>query len=612
MKLQDSVFQKAEKAAQKKVDAVVSRVQELQGIPANAGDCLGQAKESARGVQSALSKKRNRLKPAAKNLVSVVGDRLNSLIKQAESVTDKVTDVNTFSKAGKQLAKQALSAGIANARQAGRRRIEQALNRTASKAVFGAMEVIANRQDALYKGLMGILIQRELRDLRKLEKKARAVDRKLRTVSRAIQIMRAIRDAADGSDYGPSSRAVWTLETAARNLRNARETYRQRGLVPEAPMSGAARSLKIASRVLSSSPVSESIMQGIRSIDLRSVDRAKESAAEQYNQQKRRARRARQTMEDAWRALEEIPGDVAEMGKLYGQCVSWAKLAIILPDTLDSVNSVAWLIKAGERLRFLVNETEDLKKRVEALGKNDNAAIRAELSARARTLALGVEALEETAGDPNRRNRPWYENALSLFESSFLQGGALSDLRSVELGSVLIKGAASIISKGGEVQQARDASRSVLGQIRSARHKAQQAARRHEQDNGAIDLVRELLRRAGIDNAVDVIINGQLPSAVKTAIAGGALALPEEIPGELPSVGDLETEKVKDIVSDAFTDKGESPCKEAEPTLPADAEVARVSAIDKAREKKGSLTGSTQAMKASDGQAKTDLIKYSF
>jgi hypothetical protein len=617
MKLQESVFQKAEQTAAKTAKDAVGRVQDLRGLPQDAGECLAQAKKSANEVKSDLVSYRDKLKPAAKNLVSAIEDRLDSLAEQAKEAAEEVSENpgRTFSNAGRQLANEALSEGITNAREAAAGRIRKELSRTASKAVFGAMDVIVNRQGALYRGIMGILVQRELRDLRKLERKARDVNRKMTDIARAVQLIRGLKDAIEGEDHGPLSQAVWRLEYALRNLRNAREAYKQRGDVPEVSTDTAARSLRRAGRILSSSPVVENITAGLRNIDWSSGESIKDSAAREGNRRKRKVRRAQKTIEDAWSAIKGLPADILEMGKLYGQCVSWAKLALALPDTLDAVNSMAYLIKAGERLRYLVRETEVLKRQVEVLGEEAHPEVRSQHANRARNLALEVEALQELTGDPNRRSRDWYQNAVELFNSSFLQGGALDVLKNVELQVDLIDGAAAIVEQGEEVQAGLGASRSALRRISSARYRAQVISRRFENKNGAVDLVKELLERAGVSNPINTIVLGKLPGAVKMAISGGALAIPEDVSLDdlsdvsLPSVSVPDTGEIKNTISEKLS-TDEASCGEIAPTTGADKEALRVAEIDDAREKKQALTGPVQAMKGSDDQMKVDIMRY--
>lgn len=617
MKLQESAFQNAQEVAQEAADDAVTRAQELSNLPNLLGGCLGEAAETARKVKTDLVEGRKKLEPAKKNITSLIQDRVENLSQKATEAANKFKDTAgaTFSNAGQRLAEEALSEGISEARQAGRQRIREQLGRTTSKAVFGAMDVILNRQESFFRGVMGILIHRELRELRKLEQKARQVNRKARTISRAVQIVRAIRDAVSGDEHGPPGRAHRILRGAHRNLRNALQTYKQSRKVPEINTTSAARSLKEASRVLSSNPVARNIMQGLRSINFRDAESIQRSTNRQITRRQRRAERARRTVQDAWTAIKELPGDVVEMADIYGRAVTWAKLAQTLPDTMEAVNSAAWVIKAGERLRYLTDETEALKEEVGELTGDENPERRARLAEDAQMLALGVEALKEIATDPNRRTEGWYEQSVGIFEDPFLQGGALSDLRSIEVKSKLIGEARSIVEKGAVAQQALDASQTVLYKVGSARGRAERAARQHDRANGATDLVRELLERGGIENPIDTLVRGELPAQVKTIVAAGSLGIPDEIPADVTGAASDVAENAVDEVGDAaektIREQVNRPCKTAEGFLPSDEEVMQIASIDKVREKQQALTGSIQAMKESDEQIKADVLKYS-
>lgn len=612
MVLQESIFEKAQEQAQEAAEKAVGRAETIASVPGRAGDCLGEAVETANELKGDLTGLRGRLEPAKTNLVGMLRSQVTSLADQATAAASEFSDApgSTFSEMGKQLALDALSEGVSKVRRAGRRRIQEELGRTSSKAVFGAMDVIMNRKDSFYRGIMGILIHRELRDLRKLEASARRLRRKASLIARAVQIVKAVNDARD-VETGPTDQALRQLEVACRQLRIAQSTYQQQKRVPTLPTGAAARALREASETLASNPVAEDIMKGLERINIQSAEAAKKSANREIDSRKRRAERAIGVIERARDAILDIPGNVKEMAQLYGKCVTWARLAQALPDTLESVNSAAKLIKAGERLRYLIHETEALKTKVEDLSPDDGIDRRAQLAKDAQMIALSVEALKELTTDPNRRTRDWYENAVSLFESPFLQGNALAPLKDVELQAELLSGEKGLESKGSVAQSILNATSSLTRTIGSLRARAERAARRNSRGNGAVDLVGELLRRAGIENPIDTIINGELPTAIKTIVSGGALVLPDELPAELPEVSDLEAGDVKDIVSEGILgDQAEVPCKDAGEYIPVDEESARVAAMDKVREKKRVLSGPIQAMKASDEQMKTDIMRY--
>jgi hypothetical protein len=583
MVLEDSLTAQVTEQAKEVAENAKRRARRFAEVRSASEECVSAALEKARDVRSAIRSSRNRLEPVSSSIVSQVQSRVDSLYKQLkqEAASAAENTETTFSDASRRLAEESLAAGLGTstgeigelANQKIDRAVSEGLDRTfgegtaravrrkgkrARKAAVAALDIVSSSKSAFFRGVMGLLVRRTERDLRRMRNRLLRFRSRVRSIRRGAAAARRARSALSGAGGPRIEEAARRTETAHRNLEVARSQYEESSSVNEPALEAAGTDLSDASRLLASSRATALLRSAISGAG--------------------RSRNALQEARDAISSLGASP-----IASLYGQVLTWSSLARTMSDTAGPVYGVAQLVKAGQQIRYIEGETERLQSEIEAL-RPEEAERRAEIASELQELARKLGLLSQIGDDRPISEEKWYSRAVSFFNRPFFRGqSGQSPIQRLEVFGRLADQATGLVGLEPKTEDPVQAASTTLQETESALQEAQALSGLYEQSSSTVSVVAELLGSAGIENPIESILRGQFSREIKTVFAGATSLLP---------------------VQQADT------CPEPTGTLPADKERAYLEAKRKTRERarlaRGAITAISESNDA-DAQKMAEL-----
>lgn len=552
MKLPDSSFASASDRAESARSQLTKRLRGFAPTsPFRPGGCIQSALQSAREAQSKIRDQQGRLIAAE--------DTLSKMLEQKADQIEK-----SAAKAGKRAAGRSESALSQIGRRAAERALREADDRVREEsAMTAALDLITNREDAIYEALMGVLLQRAAKDLKTMEQRLEAAREQMRSIRSARDRLQSVRQIVEEGDF-PSledpEEAADSTEAARRELSLANERYRTDGDLIARPIQEAETKTKKAARLLGGKALS-----GIIDDVLSGGNPAREPL---------------QDLKEGREAIEEIPDTLDAAAEAYRRALRWGQLARLLPQTIQAVEGVAGIIKAGQQLRYLMGELRSIETSIRRLGQSEESmAERADLTRKLNDLAARIDALERLANKQQAESSGYQDGANVFRKPFFTEKAALDVLKEAEVYGQAAANAPSVAVASDFVGRFIAPTDQAVEQVQAIRREVAAAATNAE-GGSALQSVNELLSIAGLDDPVSTIVSGKLPSTAQSILSG----------------------RSSDVV-----DKPEV-CEEVEGLLPGDREYAQIATRDKRRQARALRSGPTQAMSEAKNRAAESMI----
>lgn len=573
MTLEDSLAKQVAEQAQEVAKSARQRAQRFAEVRSASEECIASALEKAKEVRGTIGDSRERLKPVASSIVSQVQSRVDSLYKQLKDEAREAGEntEETLSDASRRLAEESLAAGLGTstgkigelANQKIENAVSEGLDRTfgegtaravrrqgkrARKAAVAALDIVANNKNTFFRGVMGLLIRRTERDLRRMQDRLFRFRSRVQRIQRGAAAARRARDALSGGQTPRIEEAARRTETAHRNLEVARSQYEDNESVNKPAIDAAGNDLSDASRLLASSRATALLRSALS-----------------------RGDQGISALKDARDAIGGLGAD--PIASLYGQVLTWGSLARTMDQTVGPAYGIAQLVKAGQKIRYIEGETERLQNEIENL-RPEEAERRTEIASELETLARKLGLLSQIGDDQPVQGQDWYERGASFFRRPFFRDQSEQGrIQRLEVFGLLAEEATGIAELSPDAEDPVQAASKSLEEVNSVLREAQELSGLYEQSDTTVSVVAELLGRAGIEDPIDSILRGQFSRTMKTVFSGASSLLPLQ-------------------EADA--------CSEPTGVLPLDKERAYIEAKRKTRERARSARGAITAISESN------------